>query len=243
MTAIDENGANAPDDKTILPAGVSAIDIALFLIAAGALYAAEIAIAPPPLYSGFIGIIGSFLAVFAIMKLRGQRFSDLGLRRPRRIILLPLWVVAIFVVTFAVALGGQLIAAQFIGGAPDVSKFAPLYQNLPLFLVSLVSIWVTAAFFEEIVYRGFLLGRLLNIIGDGLGPAIVATLLHAVMFGALHAYQGLLGVIATGLVAVVFGVFFYLQQRNLWALIIVHGLIDTLSLIQFYLIGVPAAAQ
>lgn len=241
MTAISETGARAPTDKTILPASVSAIDIALFLIAAAGLYAAEIAIAPPPLYTGFIGIVGSFLAVFAIMKFRGQRFSDLGLSRPRRILLVPVWVVVIFVTTFAVALGGQLVAAQFIQSAPDVSKFAPLYQNLPLFLVSLVSIWVTAAFFEEIVYRGFLLGRLLNILGDGLGPAILATLLHAVMFGALHAYQGLIGVITTGLVAIVFGIFFYLQKRNLWALIIVHGLIDTLSLIQFYLVGVPAA--
>ena len=62
------------------------------------------------------------------------------------------------------------------------------------------------------------------------------------LFGMLHTYQGLLGVITTGVVALIFGVFFLLQKRNLWILIIVHGLIDTFGVVQFYLNGVPAGA-
>lgn len=215
------------------------IDIIIFLSVSGLIAYADHRFVPPGLYQGFLSIIGAFVVVLAIIRVRGERLMDLGLRRPRRFLTLPLWVVIIFIVTFAVALGGQTLAAQFITAPVDVSKFSILYQNFPMLIFSLISIWVTAAFFEEVVYRGFLMGRLLDLAGSGLGAVLAMSAVHALLFGLLHMYQGPLGVITTGLVAFVFGIFFALQGRNLWALIIVHGLIDTLSLLQFYFIGVP----
>lgn len=219
--------------------GAILVDIVVFLLVSGVAAYLDYRYVPPGLYQGFLSIIGAFLATLAIVKMRGQRLMDLGLGRPRRFLTLPLWVVTIFIVTFTVAISGQTIAAQFITAPVDVSKFAILYQNLPMLVFSLISIWITAAFFEEIVYRGFLLGRLLDFTGGGAVAVLAMSLLHAVLFGLLHLYQGPLGIILTGIVGFVFGIFFALQGRNLWALIIVHGLINTLSVLQFYFRGVP----
>lgn len=218
---------------------VAVVDILIFVAAALALQWLDQTFVPAGVYQGFLTIIGSFVVVVALMKRRGGAFAEMGLRRPNRLLTLPLWIIAIFVATFAVAGAGQVIALQLIDEPVDLSKFAILHNNLPVLLVSLLSIWITAAFMEEIVYRGFLLRNLLTLTNGGIIAVVLMSLLHAVLFGALHMYQGMVGVIATGLVAVVFGIFYALQGRNLWALIIVHGLIDTLGVLNFYVNGVP----
>lgn len=216
------------------------LDILVFLTVAGALAYVDQAYVPAGPFQGFLSIIGAFAVVVVIKQMRGQTWSDLGLGRPRRLWTLPLWVAGIFVATMVIALAGQMAAASFIHAPVDLSKFSILHQNVPMLIVSLVSIWITAAFFEEVVYRGFLLGRLLDIAGGGLGAAVLLSFVHAVLFGLLHLYQGPIGVITTGIVGFIFGIFFVLQGRNLWALILVHGLIDTISVIQFFVAGVPA---
>jgi len=221
--------------------GAIGLSIGIFLIVTLVIAYVDQKFVPPGIYQGFLTIIGSFIVVMTITRFRGETLADMGLRRPKRYWTLPLWVIAIFVVTYAVAGGGQLVVLQFVDAPPDLSKFAVLHNNLPVLIISLVSIWVTAAFFEEVVYRGFLLRNLLRLAGGGGMAVFTMSLLHAIPFGILHLYQGLLGVITTGLVAVVFGIFYALQGRNLWALIIVHGLIDTLSVVIFYLNGVPQA--
>ncbi len=217
------------------------LDILVFLAIAGGLAYVDYAYVPAGPYQGFLSIIGAFAVVLVIKQMRGQAWRDFGLGRPRRLWVLPLWVVGIFITTMVVALAGQTAAAAFIDAPVDVSKFSVLHQNVPMLIVSLISIWITAAFFEEVVYRGFLLGRLLDIAGAGFGAAVLLSFIHAVLFGLLHLYQGPLGVITTGIVGFVFGIFFVLQGRNLWALILVHGLIDTISVIQFFVAGVPEA--
>lgn len=229
------------DEKTIERNRASfAVDTALFVAAALALLCIDNLLVPPGVFQGFLTIIGSFVVVMAITRFRRENLADLGLSKPKRLWSLPLWVLAIVVVTFSVAIGGQMIVARFIETPPvDLSKFSILQNNVLMLMVSLVSIWVTAAFFEEIVYRGFLLRNLVEVSGNGVLAVTMMILLHAVLFGLLHLYQGIFGMITTGLVAVVFGVFYLLQKRNLWALIVVHGLIDTLNVVNFYFNGVP----
>ena len=216
------------------------IDVLIFLVLTGTLAFLDYRYVPAGVFQGFLSIIGAFAVVWMIVKMRGERVWELGLGRPRRIWMLPIWIILIFVVTLAAASLGQQVAVQFIDEKVDISKFAILYKNLPMLIFSLISIWITAAFFEEIVYRGFLLGRLIDITGASVVVVVFMSLLHAVLFGLLHLYQGPIGIITTAIVGFVFGIFYVLQGRNLWALILVHGLIDTLSVIQFYLVGVPS---
>ena len=52
--------------------------------------------------------------------------------------------------------------------------------------------------------RGFVLNRLADMFGRGKAGWAVAMLVHAAIFGFLHAYQGLPGIIGTGVVALIF---------------------------------------
>lgn len=215
------------------------LDILIFLALTFGLLYIELTYVPAGEFQGFLTIIGSFIAAYGLLKLSGQTLRDAGLRRPKRIWTIPVWVILIFIVTLGIVAGAQSIIAQVMQVQTDVSKFAKLQGNLPYLVFSLFSVWITAAFMEEFVYRGFLLGRLLDITNGGVIAVIAMSLLHAFLFGLLHLYQGPLGIVSTGIVGFIFGIFFVFMGRNLWALILVHGIIDTLSMIQFFLTGVP----
>ena len=54
-------------------------------------------------------------------------------------------------------------------------------------------------------------------------------ILPALYFGYGHVYyQGLRGLIVTGLIGLMLGVLFVLYKRNLWPLIIAHAVVDSL---------------
>jgi membrane protease YdiL (CAAX protease family) len=95
--------------------------------------------------------------------------------------------------------------------------------------------WGAAAFGEEMLFRGFMMTRLLAIIGsDGFAARALAVIGQAALFAAGHAYLGPRGVIAAGLLGVVFSTLYFRNGRNLWPLFIAHGLIDTVSLTLLY---------
>ena len=49
----------------------------------------------------------------------------------------------------------------------------------------------------------------------------IALIIHAVIFGMLHIYQGLAGVIATGCIALIFGSVYFIIKRKLFPIILV----------------------
>lgn len=214
-------------------------DIVVFCVATFSFVLIDIYLPVPAVYQGFPTIIGSFLTVLVILRHRKRPLLDLGLKRPRSYKTMPVWVLSIFITTFLVAGGAQQVLTGFVDSEVDLSKFAALHQDITMLLLALASIWITAAFFEEVVFRGFLLGHLITLFGPGKVASTAAVFLHALLFAAMHSYQGTLGIITTGVVGLVFGFFFLMMKRNLWALIITHGLIDSLNAIHFYLVGVP----
>ena len=219
------------------------IDLAVFLGVVGALFAVEAALALPQTWRGFAPITGSVVACWLLLRRRGRGWRDVGLRRPARLWALPVWCVVVFAVTMGLALAAQPLLFALFDAEPDLSRFAGLYRNLPMLLAVLASVWITAALFEELVYRGFVLDRLSGLLGGGGGATALAIVVQAVLFGALHFYQGPPGMVITGLVGLIFGAAFVAMGRNLVALIVVHGVIDTLSAIQFYLVDVTTLAS
>lgn len=81
----------------------------------------------------------------------------------------------------------------------------------------------TAGIGEEIVFRGCLM-YLLGSIFPGLPVAVIA-IAAAVLFGLFHCYQGLRGVITTGVAGMVF-VLLYLATDSLLPGIALHFLVD-----------------
>ncbi len=87
---------------------------------------------------------------------------------------------------------------------------------------------VAAGVGEEIVYRGFMITYLSELLGATGGAVGAVLLVPAVAFGAGHLYQGWRAVGKIILMAVLFG-FFYLRTNTLWPLMLVHTAIDILG--------------
>ncbi len=80
---------------------------------------------------------------------------------------------------------------------------------------------ICAGFGEELAYRGYAIPAL--IVAGGSAPMALA--LTSVAFAVLHAYQGVLGVVRTGVVGVIMGVVF-LHTGSVWPPMIGHATID-----------------
>jgi membrane protease YdiL (CAAX protease family) len=122
--------------------------------------------------------------------------------------------------------------------SPNLKAFASVKADLPTFLFWLAIAWSTAAVGEELLFRGFVWTRLERLIG---GPFayIAALVLQAVLFGLGHAYQGMSGVLATSAVGFVLGLVRLAARRNLLPGMLLHAMIDTVSLTAVFMGVVP----
>ena len=92
-------------------------------------------------------------------------------------------------------------------------------------LMKLFNIVVIGAFFEELFFRGFLLGQLFRYAKWGF---ILAGLIVTVIFGCGHLYEGtdivssIMAGLVTGLESLLFGWIFIECKYNLWCSIFLH---------------------
>lgn len=165
----------------------------------------------------------------------GERWADVGLRRPARWWSVPLLLVAGTSAFLVIALTTHPVLGA-LGIEPPRVDHTALRGDLIeyLYWAGPVS-WGTAAFGEELLLRGFILDRIIKVIGSSRLPAVlVSIVLQAAVFGSLHVHQGLGGVIVTGTIGVLFGLMWLLGGRNLWACIVLHGLINSISHYEAY---------
>lgn len=188
--------------------------------------------------AGPIAVALSGIVAVACLRSGGESLSALGWvrQRPLNTVLAAL---GCAILGYAVAAAGTLVATRVLGWPPMQSgKAGAVAGNLPMLLGLLAIAWSTTAFGEELLFRGFLLGRLRALLGSGLGVGVAAAFVQTLMFGLAHAYQGPTGILVTGLIGLVFGLL-YLRLRVLWPLVIAHGLIDTVGLLALYAGRVP----
>jgi membrane protease YdiL (CAAX protease family) len=101
-------------------------------------------------------------------------------------------------------------------------------SNLELALWILVGI--TAGTSEEFIFRGYLLKQL----SEWFRNVPVAIVICAVLFGCMHFYQGIEGVIGTGALGALYGVYAW-RSGNLRGVMIAHSLEDiTAGLIHYF---------
>jgi membrane protease YdiL (CAAX protease family) len=187
---------------------------------------------------GFVlDAIGKMLLVgvgCGLVLLRGERLADIGLKRP-----------ASWMPTFAIGIG--LAAIVFIamyvseraGFRRDLSKFKEVQGNLELMLFGVSYAFIGAGFYEEFTFRGFLMQGLAMLFGGSRGAWIVACVLQGALFGAAHAYQNPLGIAITGTLGILMGLIVLASGRNLWPVIIGHGVFDASRFVLFYFQGPP----
>ena len=188
----------------------------------------------------FLGLIITLVFFWVASRLRGARWGDFGLSRPKswfRTVLMSLGVA--LAILGAVKIVINPIISAFPNLEPrDMSRFGPLEGNLPNLIINLVGMYITAAFLEEFLWRGYLIERLIDLLGKQTRIAwAIALVGSAAIFGLIHYDQGLAGMFKIGAVGLVFGLSYLAVGRNLWPLIIAHGLIDTLDFVGHYFGG------
>lgn len=90
-------------------------------------------------------------------------------------------------------------------------------------LRSFVGVSITAGIVEEVVYRGFVLWYLAQLM-----PLWIAVVVSSVAFGLGHAYQGANGAARAGLVGLAFAIL-YVGTGSIWLPIVAHAALDILQ--------------
>ena len=183
-----------------------------------------------------LGLVVTIAIFWAVSKRRGSTWSDFGLARPKswvRTILLGIGVTLGMIVAFNFLM--PLITQAFPVPQVDNSRFDILRGNLPNLILNVVAAWFTAGFLEELLWRSYLMNRLVDLQGKETKLAWAISLVgSAIIFGLGHTYQGLGGVIKITVFGLLFGAAFLTTRRNLWPVIIAHALLDTIGFVLDY---------
>jgi len=212
----------------------AAVDLAILIAFMAALNLTTLAMTER--YAGPITASCAVALITALLRRRGMRWRNLGMRRPSR----PLWLFAqvpvVLVAWLAASFGAATLVGQYLPSPDTSARFGHLAGNLPATIWWIAIGWLIGGFAEEIIFRGFILNRLEALLPRGARGSVMAVLLQAFLFGAVHAYnRGLFGLLVLGAVGAVLGTFYLVFHRNLWPLILAHGLGNTLGFLVRYL--------
>jgi membrane protease YdiL (CAAX protease family) len=123
-----------------------------------------------------------------------------------------------YVATFVALAGVELLQQAF--GQETIRALQPTLATYPWQL--LIALFVTGTFLEEVVYRGYLIERLILLTGSrwlaGLVSWAAFTLVHLRFFG--------LGPTVDVAVLSAVLVLLYMRTRSLWPAIVFHGIND-----------------
>jgi len=185
---------------------------------------------------GVASVLAGASAAVGVVLARGGNLADLGFRRPASWARLSLQAAAVLITFIAMQALVPLLVSSFISlPEPDLSRYDSISGNLGAAVTMALVLPFTASIPEEIIYRGFLIGRLSGIFGLTAGGALLSVFVQALVFGAIHFQWGIGGMIVTFIMGVVWGAAFLLCGRNLWVVIFAHSAGHILFVIQLYL--------
>jgi hypothetical protein len=128
------------------------------------------------------------------------------------------------------------LATRFVAKPPTLGAFKALQQSIAKLVVGIAIAWALGGVLEELVFRGIVLRSLADLSASSLGAPLAAALAivaAALGAGVIHLYQGLRATIIITQLSVLFGLLFVLSGYDLWAVILCHGLYDTVAFIRF----------
>lgn len=168
--------------------------------------------------------------------LRGKSWYELGLRKPAN---LPLTILVGVSLAVGAALAGSLVIsplfARLTGGEPGTAAYQFLRNNWLAWLGLIVLIWPLAAVMEEMVYRGYFLNRVADMLGQTRVGRIGGLLTSSLVFTLSHGQYTVRFLVTSLITGVLEGSMYLVWKRNLWMPIILHGMADTITLTPVFL--------
>ncbi len=174
------------------------------------------------------------LAWFSLW-LRGLRWTDVGLVRFQN------WRKTVLMgVLCGVAMEGfelfisQPLLMRWTGKGPDLELFRALHGNITWTLAALAGTWTLAAFGEEMVYRGYLMNRVVDLMRPTRAGWSISLIIVSCVFGASHIDQGITGQLENMLDGLFLGAIYLVCRRNLSVSVVAHGITDTLDVLLLF---------
>lgn len=168
----------------------------------------------------------------------GEKWSQYGLKWPFKWWWLIVAVVGLFACKlFIIQPTQDLIRTGLDIPRSDHSFFAHIEGNNLALVVWLCIAWFSGGFGEEMIFRGYLIGRISPLFNNHKWGLAAAITFQAIIFGLGHAYAGWGTALMSMINALILGLFLLFVKRSIWPLIIVHGIWDTLGIINFYMEG------
>jgi len=196
-------------------------------------------------YAGPATLAVTLTIITIYLHRRGETWASLGLRSlpswKSILLVLPqtlLAVVAIIGTGAGMAFGGDALGLWDVSATPEgvEDRWGDIEGNLTMYLVWLGLSWISAGFGEELFFRAFMISRAERIFKGIPFALFFAILIPALIFGYVHYYyQGFRGLIVTGMIGLMLGLLYLLYKRNLWPLILAHGIVDSIGFTAMYL--------
>lgn len=183
------------------------------------------------LYAGPISTLTAMCVATVLVHREGSAWRDLGFVWPQsRLSTGGLTLLTMGVFIAATQLMGLVADAYFL----DVnygSRFDHVEGNLIAYLTIMVIVWTHGSFFEELLFRAFLITKLGQSFGGSRVAMAVALIASSAFFGYRHAYyQGVHGALITGAAGFAFGLMYiWFGRRNIMPIIFAHGAFNTLG--------------
>lgn len=195
-------------------------------------------------FAGPVSLAITLTLLTIYMQHRGEHWSTMGLRAlpgvKAKLLVLPqalLAVVGILAAGVLTGLAGDALGWWSMDTEPAgvTERWGDVRGNLPVYLLWVALSWLSGGFAEEMFFRGFLITWAARVLGGNGTAFILAVLFAGFVFGYGHFYyQGLRGWVTTGMIGIVLGLLFLAYRRNLWPLVLAHGLVDTLVFTAHY---------
>jgi len=128
------------------------------------------------------------------------------------------------------------LATRWLHKPPTLRAFHVIQQSKVKLIAGIVVAWALGGFLEELIFRGIVLKSVESLLTAWLIVPIatgVAVCIAALGAGLIHLYQGPRAMVIVTQLSVLFGVLFVVSGYNLWAVMLCHGLYDTVAFIRF----------
>jgi membrane protease YdiL (CAAX protease family) len=178
--------------------------------------------------------ISGFLAAAFLVRWRGHSFATYGLTRPASWLRALLGAALLYCALLAFSRWLVPPLAEWLGTSSQPSFLGYIRGKLVPFLGWLAIGWLIGGFAEELLFRGFLMRRAAEALGSGPGASALAVAMQALLFGSLHWYGGAFAFVHATVFAAVVGTFYFVAGKNLWPLILVHGVWNTVGVWSVY---------
>jgi hypothetical protein len=179
-------------------------------------------------------VIGGY--TLAALETANVSLDELGLSVPHSWPLTLGFALAGLAVMLACSPLADRLASRWFAKPPTLDAFRAIQQSRAKLIAGILAAWVLGGILEELIARGIVLGSIRALLAPWTGGAIAAgagVIIAAAGAGLMHFYQGPRAVLIIAQLSVLFGALFVLSGYNLWAVILCHGLYDTIAFVRF----------